>query len=143
MSHLTQKQLHSLLRGSPLPPEGCDDALLRERAALLEHALACEDCAALLYQANTELPEIAPPAGMERRILEAARERPRQESLRAYTLRVFAAMAAALLLLFTGTFQRLAQLPQELPEISQSIQTQIVEFIDLTKEGFHFASESK
>ena len=137
MRHLTQKQLHSLL-GAALPP--------RERAALLEHVLACEGCAAALYRANAELPAVAPPKGMERRILSAARERPshekpRQESLRAYSLRVLAAMAAALVLLFTGTFQKLAEL--DLPGISQSIRTQITQFIDSTKEGLTLAPKPK
>ena len=132
MNHFTQPQLHGLLSGA-LPA--------REREALLEHALACGECAALLWQANEALPEIAPPPGMDRRILERARKAPRPETLRAYSLRVLAAMAAALILLFSGAFQKLAQL--DLPKLSQSIQTQITEFIDYAKEGLALASESK
>ena len=132
MSHLTQTQLHSLLSGA-LP-----DA---EREALLEHALACDGCAALLWEANTALPEIAPPLGMEQRILENARKAPRSESLRSYSLRVLAAMAAALVLLFSGLFQRLAQL--DVPKLSQEIQAQFTEMIDYAKEGLKLASEPK
>jgi len=129
---LTQPQLHSLLGGA-LPPE--------ERIALLEHALACGECAALLWQANGALPEIAPPAGFGQHILERAHKAPRTESLRAYALRVFAAVAAALILLFSGAFQKLTQL--DLPTLGRDIQTQFTEFIDYAKEGLNFASESK
>ena len=132
MSHLTQPQLHRLLAGA-LPGA--------ENEALLEHALACDDCAALLWQANEALPAAAPPLGMERRILERAHQKPRQESLRAYTLRVLAAMAAALILLFSGLFQRLAQL--DVPKLGRDIQTQFTEIIDYAKEGLKLASEPK
>jgi anti-sigma factor RsiW len=127
---LTEPQLHSLLSGA-LPPG--------ERASLLEHALACDECAALLWQANEQLPAIAPPLGLEARVLERAHEKPKQETLRSYTLRVCAAMAAALVLLFSGVFQKLTQLDP--PELRQSIQTQITELINYAKEGLHFASE--
>jgi len=126
--------LHSLLRGA-LPPH--------EHEALLEHALACDDCAALLWQANDRLPAIPPPLGMEARTLERARQKPRQESLRAYALRVIAAMAAALVLLFSGAFQKLELLPRDLPKFSESIRSQFTEIIDFAKEGLYFASESK
>jgi len=134
VSHLTQTQLHSLLAGT-LPS--------RARETLLEHVLSCGGCAALLWQANQALPEITPPPGMEARILERAHEKPRQESLRSYALRVLAAMAAALILLFSGAFQKLAQLPEELPKLTQSIQAQFTEFIDYAKEGLKVASEPK
>jgi len=134
MSHLTENQVRLLLGGA-LPPE--------EHVALLEHTLSCDDCAALLWAGNAALPAVTPPPGMEARVLERARQKPRQESLRSYALRVAAAMAAALILLFSGAFQKLAQLPENLPKISQSIRTQITEFIDLTKEGLRFASEPK
>ena len=133
MTHLTQSQLKSLLSGT-LPP--------KERASLLEHALACDDCASLLCEANAALPALAPPPGMEVRILEAAQEKSRRDSLRAYTLRVVAAMAAALILLLTGAFQKLAQLPQGIPQLSQSIQTSISDFIDSTKEAFPLQSKT-
>jgi anti-sigma factor RsiW len=129
---LTQTQLHSLLSGA-LPAQ--------EREALLEHALACADCAQLLWQANEQLPAVSPPPGMERRVLERAHEKPKQESLRSYSLRVLAAMAAALVLLFSGLFQRLARL--DVPKLSRDIQTQITELFDYAKEGLHFASEPK
>ena len=132
MSHLTQSQLNSLLSGA-LPPE--------ERAALLEHALACDECAALLWQANEALPVIAPPPGMEQRVLERAHEKPRQESLRSYALRVVAAMAAALILLFSGAFQKLAQL--NIPKLSQNIQTQFTELIDYAREGLKLEPKPK
>jgi len=132
MSHLTESQLHSLLSGA-LPAQ--------ENQSLLEHALACDACAALLWQANEQLPAIAPPLGMEARILERARKAPRTETLRSYTLRVCAAMAAALVLLFSGVFQKLAQL--DLPQLNQNIQTQITELIDYAKEGLHFEPKPK
>jgi ferric-dicitrate binding protein FerR (iron transport regulator) len=132
MTCITQAQLETLLSGA-LPPQ--------ERAALLEHALACGGCGEALWQANAALPAAPPPPGLEARVFERAHARPRQESLRAYSLRVFAAMAAALALLFTGAFQKLAQLPQDLPRLSQSIQAQITELFDFTKEGLHLASE--
>ena len=132
MSHLTQKQIDFLLAGG-LPPE--------EHAALLEHTLACGDCAALLWQANTQLPAITPPPGMEARILERAHNAPRAETLRSYALRVIAAMAAALILLFSGVFRKLAQL--DLPKITQDIQAQFTEIIDYAKEGLNLASEPK
>ena len=134
MNHLTQPQLHSLLGGA-LP--------LEEREALLEHTLACDECAAVLWQTNASLPKVLPPAGIEARILERAHQKPRQESLRSYALRVFAAMAAALILLLSGAFQKLAQLPQALPKYGESIRTQITEIFDYAKEGLDFASESK
>jgi len=132
MSHLTQMQIAFLL-GGRLPPA--------EHAALLEHALACDACAEALWQANAALPTVAPPPGMERRALERARGARRPETMRAYTLRVFAAMAAALVLLFSGVFQRLVQ--TGVPKLGQSIQTQFTEWIDYAKEGLNFASESK
>ena len=146
-THLTFEQIYSLLQGAAPP---------KDRAALLEHALACEACAGLLYEASAALPAAAPPVGMEDRILEAvereavqrenARHEPTKrqgENLRTFSLRVFAAMAAALILLFSGAFRQLGQLPQKLPEIQQSLRTQINEFIDFTKEGLHIASESQ
>ena len=132
MSHLAQKQIDFLLAGG-LP--------LEEHTALLEHALACAACAALLWQANAQLPAIAPPLGLQARVLERAHEQPRQETLRSYSLRVIAAMAAALILLFSGVFQKLAQL--DLPKLNESIQTQFTELIDYAKEGLNFASEPK
>ena len=130
MSHLTQTQLHSLLTGT-LPDGECE--------TLLEHTLSCDGCAALLWQANEALPAVAPPPGMEARVLERAHKAPRTESLRSYTLRVVAAMAAALVLLFSGLFQRLTRLDK----FSQEIQTQFTEFIDYAKEGLKLASEPK
>jgi len=132
MGHLTQSQRHSLLAGA-LPPA--------ERAALLEHALACDECAALLWRTNAQLPAIAPPPGMERRTLERARKGPRSESLRSYSLRVLAAMAAALILLFSGAFQKLAQL--DVPALSRNIQAQFTEIIDYAKEGLKFEPKPK
>jgi len=132
MSHLTQKQIDFLLAG------GLPEA---EHAALLEHALACDACAALLWQSNAALPEIAPPPGIEQRVLERARRAGRPESMRSYALRVVAAMAAALVLLFSGMFQRLVQ--TGVPKLGQSIQTQFTELIDYTKEGLRLASEPK
>lgn len=129
MNHFTQVQLHSLLGGA-LPPD--------ERAVLLEHALDCDACAALLWQANQALPAVNPPAGMQARILERTRGEPQPESLRSYALRVFAAMAAALVLLFSGAFQKLARL--DLPQLSQDIRAQVTIFIDSTKEELHLAS---
>jgi anti-sigma factor RsiW len=127
---LTQTQLHSLLAGT-LPG--------RESEALLEHALACDGCAALLWQANEALPAAAPPLGMEARILESARKAPRAESLRSYSLRVLAAMAAALILLFSGLFQRLAQL--DVPKLGRDIQAQFTGIIDYAKEGLKLESK--
>jgi len=124
--------LHSLLSGA-LPSQ--------ESEALLEHALACDGCAALLWQANEAMPAVAPPLGMEQRILERARKAPRPESLRSYSLRVLAAMAAALILLFSGAFRKLAQL--DVPKLSQDIQTQITEIFDYAKEGLKLATEPK
>jgi len=126
--------LHRLLSGA-LPSQA--------RETLLEHALACGDCAALLWQANEALPAIAPPPGMEARILERARKAPRSESLRSYSLRVLAAMAAALILLFSGAFRKLELLPRDLPKFGESIRTQFTEIIDYAKEGLNFASEPK
>jgi len=135
VTHLTDKQIECMLTGA-LPPQA--------QAELLEHALACDDCAALLWQANADLPEIAPPPGFETHVLERTRTaKPKQESLRSYALRVFAAMAAALILLLSGAFQRLEFLPRDLPKLGDSIRTQFTEFIDMTKEGLNFASEPK
>ncbi|MCL2301591.1 MAG: hypothetical protein FWC27_15730 [Firmicutes bacterium] len=137
MRHLTQTQIDCLL-GGELPDAKLASA---ERAAMLEHTLGCAGCAALLWQANEALPEIAPPPGMEKRILERTHANPRPENLRSYALRVAAAVAAALVLLFSGAFQRLAQL--DLPKLSREIQTQITELFDYAKEGLTIASESK
>ena len=141
-NHLTFEQIHSLLQGAAPPVE---------RAALLEHVLECEDCAALLYERSAELPAAVPPVGMEERILEAVRKAPERrerkpETLRSYALRVFAAMAAALILLFSGAFKQLDRFTRSLPELSSNLRTQISEFFDFsdsTKEGLYFASEPK
>jgi len=91
---------------------------------LLEHITACEACAARLAKRTTSLPTLAPPAGLRHEILRKTRPVQPAENLRSYALRVFAAMAAVLVLLFSGAFEKLATLPQELPRITEQISTQ-------------------
>jgi len=110
MDCLTNEQLKNLLCAAP-------------DLAQLEHAAACEACAARLADRALALPMLEPPAGMRQEILREASARASGESLRSYALRVFAAMAAVLVLLFSGAFDKLAGLPQELPRLKEQIVT--------------------
>lgn len=128
MSHLTNDQFELLLRCKP-PLE------------LLEHAACCDECAQALAQRAMRLPMTAPPPGMIPGTLAKAQARAARESLGHYSLRVFAAMAAALILLFSGAFKFLSNLPEELPKARASI-TEFFDF-DFTKEETPHASESQ
>ena len=130
MHCLTHNQIETLLLGVT-PPE--------EQIALLEHIADCDVCAEALAARTMALPCVNPPRGMAPQVLKKAQAK--RENLRSYSLRVFAAMAAALVLLFSGVFQRLVQ--TGVPKLGQSIQTQFTEWIDYAKEGLNFASESK
>ena len=126
MNCLNDNQLNELLHASSPDLE------------LLEHVTQCEACAARLAELTLALPVLEPPAGMQEEILQKATEKPalklvakpttvktaqKPESLGAYALRVFAAMAAVLVLLFSGAFEKLAALPQELPKLKDQIVT--------------------
>ena len=127
MNCLSYDQIDALLNGMS-PPE--------ESMACLEHTAHCDACAQRLASRTVELPCAQPPAGLAAETLARARGRGRQDSLRSYSLRVLAAMAAALVLLFSGAFGFLANLPEELPDIGKGIAT-ITEYFDFdfTKEG--------
>ena len=117
MNCLTHEQLHALL---------CGTSSAREQMDWLEHTSQCDACAEMLALHTARLPCVkAPPMAL-------AKPSPRQESLRSYTLRVVAAMAAALILLFSGAFRLLFELPEALPEIQQNVQSVITEFLDFT-----------
>ena len=133
MNCLTYDQIELLLRGvQPSSPE---------QLAMLEHISACDACAEALALRTPELPCAAPPPGLVGLTLAKSREPRRRESLRSYSLRVLAAMAAALILLFSGAFKFLSGLPEEYPKIRQSIQTSVTSIFDFTKEGFTHASK--
>ena len=117
MTCLDDNQLNELLHASP-------------DLDLLEHAAQCEACTARLAERTLALPVLEPPAGLQGEILQKARAKPTiktaekpAESLGAYALRVFAAMAAVLVLLFSGTFEKLAELPQSLPKLKDQLVT--------------------
>ena len=128
MSCLNQEQLNTLLCGAPP---------LEERIAMLEHVSACETCAEALANRTTALPRVEPPAGMRSQTLSKAQVKTKQEreSLGRYSLRVLAAMAAALVLLFSGAFRFLGNLPEELSKAREGIQA-ITQYFD-----FNFAKE--
>jgi hypothetical protein len=117
---LNESQLYDLLRA----PE----------ADALGHVAACETCAARLAELTMELPTTPPPAGLRGEIARVVYAPP-TESFGHYALRAFAAMAAALVLLFSGAFERLATLPQKV------LTHQIAAFFE--KESDYFAQESE
>jgi len=132
MNCLTFEQLDTLL---------CGMASVQEQMDWLAHTSDCNACAEALALRTAQLPSVkAPPIVL-------AKPKPTQESLAHYTLRVIAAMAAALILLFSGAFQFLGELPETLPEIQANIQTAITEFsftdlFDFTQGGPIDASET-
>ena len=133
MKCLTHEQIDALL---------CGTTSAQEQADWLEHVVDCDACAEALARRTAQLPCAAPPVGITSQVLAKTRAKPRQESLRNYTLRVVAAMAAALILLFSGAFQFLFELPEVLPEFGQNIQTAITEFFDFTQGGSPDAPET-
>jgi len=110
MTCLSNEQLQRLLCAAP----GLE---------LLEHVAACEACAARLAEQTLALPMLEPPAGLPQEILRKTRPVQPAESLGSYALRVFAAMAAVLVLLFSGAFDKLASLPKDLPKLKDQIAT--------------------
>jgi len=117
------------------------EALLNGAASLeeMEHTATCDACAEALALHTMRLPIAQPPAGLHAQALSQARDASRRESLRGYSLRVLAAMAAALILLFSGAFGFLgSRLPEALPRLGESIQSITGYFNtnpDFTKEG--------
>jgi len=128
---LTQAKMEQLLCGAPP---------LEERIALLEHIAECDVCAEAIAAQTMRLPCVPMPPDLTGQTLARARAR-KQESLGQYALRVFAAMAAALILLFTGAFGFLTRLPDEVPKLRETIQAQVTEFFDSKKEGISLASK--
>jgi len=122
---LNKNQINALL---------CGDTSAGEQMAMLEHIAGCDACAEALATRTAQLPQTEPPKGILSQILTKTQVKPRQESLRSYTLRVVAAMAAALILLFSGAFQFLLELPDELPEMRHNIRISITEFFESNKE---------
>ena len=115
MNCLTHEQFDTLL---------CGTSSVQEQMDWLAHTSQCDACAERLALRTAQLPCVkAPPMAL-------AKPKPRQESLGHYTLRVLAAMAAALILLFGGAFQFLFELPEALPEIQTSIRTVITDFFE-------------
>jgi len=117
MNCLNDNQLNELLLERLLVAPDLD---------LLEHVTQCEACAARLAERTLALPTLEPPVGLQNEILQKVKAKPvaqNPESLGAYALRVFAAMAAVLILLFSGAFNKLAELPQNLPKLKDQIIT--------------------
>ncbi|MCL2107482.1 MAG: hypothetical protein FWH26_10565 [Oscillospiraceae bacterium] len=128
--HLDELQLRALLAGS---------LRIEARCALLEHLSGCADCADTLLALSEKLPLAEPPAGFEARVWErlpAARPEGRRqgssESLRIYSLKVCVALAATLILLFSGALKRLCDF---VPEQSQSFSQGIDYVTQLFKGG--------
>jgi len=109
MKCLTGEQLQEMLSAAP-------------DLDLLEHVSTCGACAARLAEQALALPMLEPPAGLQNEVLRKAMAQP-TESLGSYALRVFAAMAAVLVLLFSGVFEKLARLPEDLPKLKEQIAT--------------------
>jgi len=115
--------------------------------AALEHAARCDACAEALARRTLERPCAAPPPGMAAQVLAQARDTRRRESLRSYSLRVFAAMAATLILLFSGAFRFLGNLPEALealPKLGANLQS-ITEYFnpERSKEGLLYEFQSQ
>jgi anti-sigma factor RsiW len=143
--HLVFEELHGLL---------CGTVTTERQMELLAHIAQCDVCAQALAAQTDLLAQTSPPAGFaERTLLRAHPVRPEktappQESLRSYSLRVIAALAAALALLFSGVFQKLTQLdPREITQkFSESVRTfSITELSEqlFTKEAAHNAPKSQ
>ena len=119
MNCLSYDQMDRLLGGIASPE------------AMLEHIAQCDVCAEALALRTVQLPCAEAPRGLYAGALAKTRAAGRRESLRSYSLRVLAAMAAALILLFSGAFRFLVNLPEELPKLGASIQS-ITEKFDFT-----------
>jgi len=126
MNCLSYDQIDALL---------CGTTSAQEQITMLEHVSLCDSCAEALALQTDQLPRVEPPKGMIPQVLSETHIKSKQESLARYSLRVIAAMAAALILLFSGAFSFLLDLPKQLPELQQSIQSSITEFFDFTQGG--------
>ena len=129
MDCLNNDQLNACLRASP-------------DLELLEHMAQCELCATRLAEHTLALPVLVPPAGLQNEVMQKIRTKAaatikRPESLGSYAMRVLVAVAAVLVLLFSGTFDRLAALPQDLPKIKEQLE------IIFTKEDSLDASKTQ
>jgi len=138
MKCLTHEQLDMLL---------CGMASVQEQMDWLEHTSECDACAEALALRTAQMPSVKAPRGMRSQVL-AKTQAKQQESMMHYTLRVVAAMAAALILVFSGAFAFLEELPETLPEIQANIHMAITEFsftefFDFTQGGINDAPESE
>jgi len=119
MNCLNHEQINAMLSGNaPL--------------AWLAHTADCDACAQALAHATEQLPSVSPPPGLPAQITARARQIQQQESLRSYALRVVAAVAAVLILLFSGVFNHLASLSDHLPQVQAAIASFTTEFLDFT-----------
>ncbi|MDR1464239.1 MAG: hypothetical protein LBJ11_02910 [Oscillospiraceae bacterium] len=139
MNHIEDEAFRGLLGGS-LPPE-----TLRR---VLEHVAWCDGCAGRLAELTEALPPPELPADLTDRIYAKAKVVPfpqqrqnRPESLRSFTLRVLAAMAATLILLFSGTFHKLGQL--DFNAVSQAVHQSVVGLTQFTDQLFTSKEDSR
>ncbi len=87
----------------------------RESNEILEHIAECDECADRMACITLEMPTVAPPEGLYEEVLSAAakeksREKRKQDNLLMYSIRVTAGICAALVMLFTGTFENVMKL---------------------------------
>lgn len=133
MTHLNDSQINRLISGQIAPDE---------KQELLEHIGSCDICSEKLADSTLCACVLIPPEGMYEQVLSAAAKeksdrRKKSEILFLYSMRVIAGVCAAIVLMYTGMFEKIVNFNYDMTKvndvsysISEHLQNNLNKFSD-------------
>ena len=119
MTHADDLKLNLLLRG---------ELNADESAQLMQHLAVCDECSEHFADLTLSMATVEPPEGMYEEVLAAAAkeksaEQKKKESLLLYSVRVIAGICAAIVMLFSGLFEKITELDINMSKVSDAGQS--------------------
>ncbi len=96
-----------------------------ETAQLMQHIAECDGCADRFAELTLSMATLEPPSGLYEEVLaatakEQSGQRKKQESLLMYSIRVIAGVCAAIVMLFSGLFEKITQVDFDMSKVSDA-----------------------
>ena len=116
MTHADELKLKMLLTGE------LDSS---QSTALMQHIAECEECSERFADLTLSIATVSPPEGLYEEVLAAAAkehtaQQKKQESLLMYSIRVIAGICAAIVMLFSGLFEKITQIDFDISKVSDA-----------------------
>ncbi|MBQ2775665.1 MAG: hypothetical protein IJF40_07260 [Clostridia bacterium] len=116
MTHADDLKLKLLLKGEL-------DSI--QSAELMQHISECDECAEHFSDLTLSMATIEPPSGLYEEVLAAAAkeqstQQKKQESLLMYSIRVIAGICAAIVMLFSGLFEKITKMDFDMSKVSDA-----------------------